>query len=108
MQVADSHTTHRSTRLERLIRLYETGQASEFMDQVLDKVFAQEAAEEETLIAQLRADLDRFEARYGLDSGAFYERFSRGEMGDDADFVEWASVYDMVASSQARLALLTD
>lgn len=108
MEAVKSQTTLRSTRLERLIRLYETGQASEFMDRVLDKVFAQEAAEELKLIEQLRSDLNEFEKRYEMDSQTFYLRFRSGELGDAMDYMEWASLFDMYEQARARLALLTE
>jgi uncharacterized protein YaaN involved in tellurite resistance len=108
MEAVDNRTTTRSTRLERLIRLYETGQASDFMDRVLDKVFAQEAAEELKLIEQLRSDLNEFEERYEIDSQSFYTRFRSGELGDAMDYMEWASLFDMYQQAKARLALLTE
>lgn len=108
MEAIKPQTTSRSTRLERLIRLYETGQASDFMDRVLDKVFAQEAAEELTLIEQLQSDLNEYEERYELDSQTFYTRFRTGELGDAMDFMEWASLFDMYEQARARLALLTE
>lgn len=110
MQTAGVETKQamsRRSRLEQLIRLYETGQASDYLDRVLDKAFAQEAAEEEELISQLRSDLNEFETRYGMDSSTFYKRFRAGEMGDAMDFMEWASLYDMHQNAIARLELLT-
>lgn len=108
MDTAELRTETRLSRLERLIKLYESGQASELMDRVLIKVFAQEAAEEKALIDQLRMDLDEFEARYTMDSKVFYKRFRAGEMGDAMDFMEWASLYDMYTGAISRLSLLTD
>jgi len=43
-QTMDSRTKKRSERLEQLIRIYESGQVSELMDQTLDKLFSVEAA----------------------------------------------------------------
>ncbi len=100
-------TMSRRSRLEQLIRLYETGQASDYLERVLDKAFAQEAAEEEELIKQLRSDLDDFETQYEMDSSTFYKQFRAGEMGDAMDFMEWASLYDMYQRANERLDLLT-
>jgi hypothetical protein len=106
MQVAEVQTTTGLSRLERLIRLYEMGHASSHLDRVLDKVFAQQVIDDEALIAQLRADLDDFEAKYEMDSASFYARFRAGEMGDAMDFMEWASLYDMHEGAVQRLAVL--
>lgn len=108
MEIAESNSMTRSSRLEKMIRLYESGQVSDFMDRVLDKVFAQEAAKEKALIDQLRRDLDEFEEQYGQDSASFYARFRAGEMGDAMDFMEWASLYDMYTGALARFSLLKD
>jgi len=37
----------------------------------------------------------RFEEVYQMGSKEFYTRFERGELGDDMDFFEWASLCDM-------------
>jgi hypothetical protein len=108
MQVTESQATTRSSRLQRMIRIYQSGQVSDFMDRVLDKVFAQEAAKEKALIDQLRIDLDEFEEQYGQDSETFYARFRAGEMGDTMDFMEWASLYDMYTGALARFSMLMD
>ncbi len=106
MQVAEAQTTTGLSRLERLIRLYEMGYASSYLDRVLDKVFIQQATNDEALIKQLRADLDAYEAQYDMDSATFYARFRAGEMGDAMDFMEWASIYDMHEGAVQRLSVL--
>ncbi|MBP6787417.1 MAG: hypothetical protein KA170_07510 [Candidatus Promineofilum sp.] len=106
MQVAEPQTTTGLSRLEQLIRLYEMGHASSYLDRVLDKVFAQQAIDDEALLTQLRADLDDFEAKYEMDSASFYARFRAGEMGDAMDFMEWASLYDMHEGAIQRLSVL--
>lgn len=107
-QPEDRLTKKRSKRLEQLIRIYESGQVSELMDRTLDKLFSVEAAEAKRDIDELHADLLRFEERFGMESGDFYTRFEAGEMGDDADFIEWASFYDMYQNAKNRLAALSD
>lgn len=106
MQLAEPQTTTGLSRLEQLIRLYEMGHASSYLDRVLDKVFAQQAIDDEALLTQLRADLDDFEAKYEMDSASFYARFRAGEMGDAMDFMEWASLYDMHEGAIQRLSVL--
>jgi len=107
MQVTEAQATNRLARLKRLIAIYESGAVSDFMDNVLDKVFAQEAADEEALIERLRANLSQFEAKYGMSSTEFYAEFRNGELGDAMDFMEWASVYEMHEGAVERLSWLT-
>jgi hypothetical protein len=37
--------------------------------------------------------LSRYEAEGGMESENFYARFTSGEMGDDARFIDWANDY---------------
>ncbi|WP_374687213.1 hypothetical protein [Promineifilum sp.] len=101
-------TNKRTARLAQLIRIYQTGQVSELMDQTLDKLFSVEAAEAQKDVEELRADLLKFEERFDMTSEEFYNRFEAGEMGDDADFIEWASFFDMYHHAKDRLAALSD
>lgn len=104
----DPRTKRRSARLAQLIRIYESGQVSELMDRTLDKLFSMEAAEAQNDVNSLRADLLKFEERFGIKSEEFYTRFEAGEMGDNADFIEWASFFDMYQNAKERLAALSD
>ncbi len=97
----------RKARLAQLIRLYQEGMVSDLMDRTLYKLFSVEADEERKSIEELRVDLDEFEDRFGMKSSEFYDRFEAGEMGDDADFIEWASYYQMYERAMKRLELLT-
>jgi hypothetical protein len=104
---AQTQTINRSSRLKRLITLYETGQASDFMDRVIDKVFAQEAAEAKEAIERIEGDLSAYEEQYGMKSDEFYRRFRSGELGDKMDFVEWGSLMMMKEDLLKRLQILT-
>ncbi|MDO8616481.1 MAG: hypothetical protein Q7T33_12220 [Dehalococcoidia bacterium] len=44
--------------------------------------------------ADILEDLKDFEEKFGMSSKEFYEKFSRGEMGDDQDVIEWAGLYE--------------
>ncbi len=107
MQVLDMPKLGRKARLAQLIRLYEEGLVTDLMDRTLYKLFSAEAADERKAIETLRADLDELEARFGMESSDFYNRFTRGEMGDDMDYMEWASLYQMYQRAIKRLELLT-
>ena len=76
------------------------------LELTLDRVVAREMSRLAAQQRRLRAQLTEFERRYGLSSRDFYDRFEQGEMGDDADFVEWSATYEMVENLNARLAVL--
>ncbi len=96
-----------SKRLETLAELYEQGQASELMDRTLDKLLTYEADSARAQLRELQADLAEFEQRYGLSSDEFFRRFQSGQTDDRMDFVEWASLVQMVENLEKRLRLLS-
>jgi len=95
-------------RLTRLAHLYEQGQASPLMARTIDKILAYEADLARTQIAQLQTDLAEFEEQYTLSSVEFHQQYQAGQTDDRMDFVEWASLVQMMQNLHARLALLTD
>ncbi|MGB8691135.1 MAG: hypothetical protein WCD53_27960 [Microcoleus sp.] len=56
--------------------------------------------------AELETDLQQFETQYKMPSLEFYKKFRAGELGDDIDFVEWSSFYQMSCSVRERLQIL--
>ncbi|MBI4334945.1 MAG: hypothetical protein HY673_27140 [Chloroflexi bacterium] len=43
--------------------------------------------------------LHRFEVTYKLSSAEFNEKFNRGELDENPDFVRWATYYDMASKA---------
>ncbi len=54
-------------------------------------------------LKELAENLAALERRYRMPSALFYERYRRGELGDDLDFVEWAGLYELAV----RLGLIS-
>lgn len=46
-------------------------------------------------LTDLGARLRAFEASFRLSSDEFYQHYEAGELGDSAEFMEWAFFYDM-------------
>lgn len=100
-----------STVLEKVRRLEQyietrAGYADRVLESTLDKILQREHNQLQSQIARLRNQLTVFEDRYGLTTPKFYERFERGEMGDDADFFEWSATREMVQDLESDLELL--
>ena len=93
-------------RLQALAELYRQGQESDLMDRTLEKLLHHEAEQSQAQLRELRADLAEFEQRYHLPSDEFYRRYQAGDMGDQMDYVEWASLVQMVDNLEKRLDLL--
>jgi len=56
---------------------------------------AQNALAREMVIIQIgikatQRQLRKFEKKFAITSDAFYEKYQRGEMGDDPDIIRWA------------------
>lgn len=107
-QLPETRMKRRSSRLAQLIRIYEAGQISELMDRTVDKLLSVEETEARQDIEDLTAALLAYEERFGMASEAFYQRFEAGELGDRADFIEWASFYDMLQNARKRLRAVSD
>ena len=71
-----------------------------------DKLLAHEAEQSRAQLDVLQADLAEFEERYGMTSDKFYRRYQDGQIDDRMDFVEWASLVQMVDNLQQRLHML--
>jgi len=42
--------------------------------------------------------LQRFEKKFGMSSVVFYQRYQEGKMGDSAEVMRWAAVYEAYLS----------
>ena len=49
----------------------------------------------EEKIQQLGKELKAIERAYGMKSSVFFKKFSEGKIGDNMDFIEWSSIYQM-------------
>jgi hypothetical protein len=93
-------------RLRALAELYQKGQTSDLMDRTLAKLLQHETEQSLDQLHQLQQDLAEFEQQYNLSSEEFYRHFQMGQIGDDMDFVEWASLVQMVENLKKRLQVL--
>jgi hypothetical protein len=76
------------------------GYADRVLESTLDKILQCEHDQLQSQTTRLQDQLAVFEDCYGLSTPEFYERFERGEMGDDADFFEWSATWEMVQDLQ--------
>lgn len=106
MQALSSDSQSVARKLTTLARFYETRQASDLMQQTLNKLFDVEREDAQKDFDLLSRDLAEFEEKYGLNSTEFFSQFDSGMLGDDMDFFEWAALYQMRERVRERLELL--
>lgn len=83
------------------------GYADSVMDLTINKMLQRERAQMEAQLERLQQQLVEFEDQYGWSTPDFYERFERGELGDDIDYFEWSATWEMVRQLQQGLKLLS-
>ncbi len=93
-------------QLKILETLYNRGEVSEVLELSLSKIIAHEIAIAQQQAVELETDLQKFETQYQMPSLEFYQKFRAGELGDDIDFLEWSSFYQMSCSVRERLQIL--
>ncbi len=54
-------------------------------------------------LCELVEELILYEQKYGVKSPIFYDKFMRGEMGDDMDFIGWAGAYKRFSRLKERI-----
>jgi hypothetical protein len=90
------------TKIKNLERIYIGNYGDDFIDRALDKLMAQQRADDEASLRVLQADLAELEQRYGMASDVFAQGYRKGAMGDAADFVEWNALYRMYCKGGMR------
>jgi len=92
-----------SRELDVLVETYSDETA---LDQVLDKLLDVVIEQYRARLARYDRELRDFEKRYEMESAAFYRHFEAGELGDVADYFEWAGLYEMRQELAAKIRRL--
>jgi len=93
-------------RLRALEHLYEQGYQDEVVDLTVHKLVEHQVQKEETQLAELAAELAKYEQRFAMQSDHFEQKYQQGEMGDDADSFEWHVLYTMHQRLRSELEFL--
>ncbi len=82
-------------QLKKLEKYVQTYGDDQLITSSLSKIMDYKIQQYEHLLSELKSDLIGLEKKYHKKSDDFYRSFKKGELGDDMDFVEWGSLYDM-------------
>jgi len=72
----------------------------------ISKIYQREIRKSNEMINSLTNQLEMFENKYNLKSNDFIKKYESGILGDDIDFVEWSSTYDMWVNACKELDIL--
>ena len=92
----------RLQKLDLLKDAYDEQELERIVDKLLDEALNQQRARLERYDAVLHS----FEERYGISSERLHRRFEAGEMGDETDFFEWASLYELREETEVKVRRL--
>jgi len=65
------------------------------ISQTISKMLAYKVQRYDKEIKRLNRELRNFERTYKKESPVFFEKFKEGRLGDEMDFVEWSSLYQI-------------
>ncbi|MCP4403940.1 MAG: hypothetical protein GY801_42370 [bacterium] len=99
------NTLEKVKRLEQYLGI-DDSQNDPVIDRTITKLLLRESGRMGALCTRLSEQIQGFEKQYDLSSLEFHDRYVRGDMGDDMDFIEWASTLDMLANAKKRLTIL--
>jgi hypothetical protein len=94
------------SKIKILEELAKLGSDDEVFINAIDKLTKYKINELEKDINDIEISLKEFEEKYGLESTEFIKKFESSEMGDEMDFMEWASLYDMKERLKNRLNIV--
>ena len=93
-------------KLKTLEKLAELGGEDPIIDQTITKLLDYATARHRRDLEDIAAKLCALEAQFGMTSDLFYEKFHRGELGDEEEFFRWDALVEMQRRVAQRLALL--
>ena len=94
-----------STLLEKVEAIEKAG-AGELAGQALGKLIHLHLQKYEKEIEVVRRELEPFEKQYGMSSEECHRQFTKGELGDTPEIMEWIGLYDNALLYQERIETL--
>jgi len=94
--------------MQRIQVLQDVYAGEDEIDQIIGKLFDAALGQHYLRRDLYEHDLRDFEQRYQMTSDEFHRRFESGELGDAADYFEWAGLYDLYQDLLARIRRLEE
>ena len=94
----------RIEKLSTFIKNYDENNV--FIESAVNKLIDYEKSKIENELTQLKFDLKEFEQKYNKRSDVFFRDFKSGQIGDEMDFIEWSSLYEMFLKNKEKVKFL--
>lgn len=82
-------------KVKNLEKFIEKHGEDAFISQTISKMLDYKVQRYDSEIKRLNKELRKYEKTYKKESSVFYEEFEEGRLGDEMDFVEWSSLYQI-------------
>ncbi len=76
--------------IQNIEKIFERGLQDEYLSRAIGKIVEHTKERTSSNVHLLKKDLSQFEKKYGISSEKFFNRFEKGELGDDEDYFEWS------------------
>lgn len=85
-------TLERLKRLEGLVQVFGSDR---LLDTTINKLMKTKKQELVKRLSSIQYELKRLEQTYQINSDEFKDKYDAGLLGDDVDYIKWASLIDM-------------
>ncbi|MGI9860895.1 hypothetical protein SDD30_05835 [Moorella naiadis] len=85
-------TVERLKRLEELVQVFGSDR---LVDTTINKLMKAKKQELVKRLNNIKVEIKKLEQTYQIDSGVFKDKYNAGLLGDDVDYIKWASLIDM-------------
>jgi hypothetical protein len=94
--------------IQNIEKIFERGLQDEYLSRAIGKIVEHTKERTSSNVHLLKKDLSQFEKKYGISSEKFFNRFEKGELGDDEDYFEWSAIFQMYKRATERLKMLEE
>jgi hypothetical protein len=93
-------------QLDILGRLVDLGGEDRVLAQTISKLLEYTLDKHQRDLEEISAKLRALEEQFRMPSDVFYQKFHRGELGDEEEFFRWDPLLEMRQHLQQRMSIL--
>ncbi|MCS4541565.1 MAG: hypothetical protein HY929_04485 [Euryarchaeota archaeon] len=91
------------SKIKLLEELAKLGLEDKVVIKTIEKLALYKIESLERDLKDIKSKLKEFEKKYKISSKDFLKKYNAGELGDEVNFVQWASLLDMAERVEGRL-----